>query len=448
MPSPHLPVSAGTSRRSLLRRGASLALLAPAQAALGAPRASAATTRSGTSPDFEGVTLKVLCNIPHAPMYNDFLAPAWQQLTGGILQATSVDYADLGNAIIQDVSSGTGTYDCFDYYYYLLGSIAQAGALLDLTAWIETHNDLRTPDFLQSIYDPYTLYQGRRYGLPYDGDQQLVFYNRELFDAYGLTPPTTWNEYDAAARTITEGGAGAHYGVAIAGQPDPIVLGCAFINRLVGSGGDLVDRHGRPTLTSDAALAAARHLIDIAPYALPTPTTTGLGTATAAFLSGEVALFENWVDLAQRAADPALSKVVGKWGVVAFPLGTGNTRRRTPLDGGYGLGVSAASKNPRAALAFISWATGSAEMLAQGTQKDSNISPNRTSVLTNPAYAANTPIAYDLIRAGLEGTPMVWPHGAADPANLQNLVNELALAIEGTQSATTALRNAQNAWVS
>jgi ABC-type glycerol-3-phosphate transport system substrate-binding protein len=235
----------------------------------------------------------------------------------------------------------------------------------------------------------------------------------------------------------------------VTGQPDPIVLGPAFINRLVGYGGDLVDRSGRPTLTTSAALAAAQHLIDIAPYALPTPTTTGLGTSTVAFMAGQAALVETWADEAHRFADPALSRIVGKFGATALPLGGGNTFRRTPLDGGYGIGVSTASKNRDAALAFIKWLISSAEMVLETTQKDSAIDPNRRSVLDSSAYAsyvAQTPVSMDLIRAGLLDTPMVWPNGPADPGNLKSLVNELALAIDGKQSAATALQNAQAAW--
>jgi len=163
-------------------------------------------------------------------------------------------------------------------------------------------------------------------------------------------------------------------------------------------------------------------------------------------MSGQAALVETWTGVAQRAADPTLSKVVGKWGVTALPLGGRNTPRRTPLDGGYGLGVSAASKNRDAALEFIKWVTGTDEMLLETTQKNSAIDPNRKSVLRSSAYAANTPVAVDLIRAGLSGTPMVWPNGPGDPDNLQRLVDQLALAIDGKQSAATALQNAQASW--
>lgn len=188
MSSPHTrrPVAV-PSRRDVLRRAASLAVAGPALTALGGTGATAAT-RTAASLDFEGVTLKVLCNTPHLSMYNNFLAPAWQRLTGGTLQARAVDYTQLADTIIQDVRSGTAEFDCFDYYYYMLGSIADAGALVDLTRWIAAQDDLDTGDFLRSVYDPYTVHRNRRYGLPYDGDQHLVFYNEELLGTYGLEP--------------------------------------------------------------------------------------------------------------------------------------------------------------------------------------------------------------------------------------------------------------------
>src|SRR5882757_5165027 len=117
MSSPHTRAPAAvSSRRTVLRQAASLALLGPALTALGSTSAAAATTKADPSLDFEGVTLKVLCNTPHLSMYTSFLAPAWQQLTGGTLQATAVNYTQLEDSIIQDVQSGTGEFDCFDYY--------------------------------------------------------------------------------------------------------------------------------------------------------------------------------------------------------------------------------------------------------------------------------------------------------------------------------------------
>ncbi|MFE9763939.1 ABC transporter substrate-binding protein [Streptomyces sp. NPDC005808] len=434
------------TRRTLFRGTTAAAGLATVG---GAPAyaASTGTQVSDAEAAPAGVTLKVLVNTPHLATYNNVLAPRWEQQTGGKLVATAVPYDQLIATQIADAQSGTGEYDIFDYFYYGLGSLVEADALVDITSWIAQHKELNTRDYLPSVYDAYTLFQGRRYGLPFDGCQHLVYYNTELLDRYGLQPPTTWDEYDAAAKKITQGGGGEYYGAAVQGQPAALLLGCAFINRLVGYGGSLVSSSGKPTLTSDAALAAAEHLIDINQYALPTPLTTGFSTANNAYLNGQVAMIETWTGMAQRAADPALSKIAGKWGAVAIPLGGNNTTHRTPLNNGYGLGVSTASQHQAEALAFAAWATSSEEVLVQATAPNSAIDPNRTSVLYAPSYAAATPTAFDLIRAGLDADPAVaWPKDAAGPQNLQQLCDQLALAIAGEQTARTALRNAQAAW--
>lgn len=438
-------ISSGPARQWSRRR-----VLQGAAATVGlAAAATTLSTRAQATPDTAaaGVTLKILVNQPHLSAYTNFLAPAWAQLTGGTLVATATDYTDLTAAMIADVRTGTGTYDLFDYFYYGIGALVAADALVDLTAWIASQPGIDTADFLPAIHDPYTLYQRRRYGLPFDGDQHLLFYNAEILAAYGLQPPATWDEYQAAAKTITQGSGGATYGAIVQGLPDPLALGCAFINRLVGYGGDLVNAAGRPVLTSHAALAAAQRLIDIAPYALPTPLRIGLDTGPAAFLSGQGAMIETWTGMAHEAENPALSKIAGKWGVVPLPLGAATIPRRTPLNTGYGIGVSPLSKNTATALAYVKWVTGAAEALAATTAANSPIDPNRTSVLNSAAYAAATPVAVDAIRAGLDGTPMVWPRDRNAQTNLQNLANQLALAIGGQQDAATALRNAQKEWI-
>ncbi|MFJ6655908.1 ABC transporter substrate-binding protein [Streptomyces sp. NPDC091377] len=434
------------SRRNLLRGAASVGVVGPALASLGAV-ASAAGGGAPPGAGLTGVTLKVLVASPHLALHRTVLAPAWQELTGGTLEVTALDDARLTGRIIDDVTSGTGRFDVFDHPYPGLGALAEAGALLDLTGWIGTRRGLDTEDFLTSVYDACTLYRGRRYGLPHDADQHLVFFNRELLGAHGLRPPATWDEFDAIAARLTREGGGRYHGAVLRRQPHTRELGCSFVNRLVGHGGDLVDRSGRPTLTTGAAVAAVRHLIAVAPHALHVPPgRPGADPAADAFLGGRVGLIESWTGLARRADDPARSEIAGKWGAVALPLGGRNRRRRTPLNGGYVLGVSPASQHRAAALAYLTWATGKDMTRWQATRPHGAPAPGRAGVLHSEEYARTAPGTVGLIRDGLDGTPVVWPKGAQDPANLQRLVDELALAVAGEQSATRALRTAQAGW--
>ncbi|BCI51651.1 sugar ABC transporter substrate-binding protein [Mycolicibacterium litorale] len=438
-----------TRRRALQLLGLAggAALLGPALAACGSSGGGALSAEAPVSGRFEGVTLKLLVNQPHVTSFRDVLAPKWNQATGGTLDVTAAPYDQLTSKQILDVQSGTGEFDVFDYFYFGLGDLVDAGALTDLTDWIDARqSDLDVPGYLNSIYDPYTRLDDRRYGLPYDGDVHILFYNAELLDRYKVAPPTTWDEYDDVAAKITRDARGAAYGAIVSGQQVPMILGCSFINRLTGYGGNLVDANGKPQLTSDASVAALEHLVAVAPNALPTPLQVGFDQANTAFLTGQGALLDTWTDMALRAEDPTASKIAGRWGAVSLPVGGSNTRPRTALDAGFGLGISTASKNPDAAAAFIAWATAAPQNLAVSSTAGAGIDPVHTEVLDSDGYAEVVTAAVDPIREGLDGDPLVWPKQAGAPKLLQDLVDQLALAIAGTQTVEQSLQNAQASW--
>ena len=60
--------------------------------------------------------------------------------------------------------------------------------------------------------------------------------------------------------------------------------------------------------------------------------------------------------------------------------------------------------------------------------------------------AAGLAKAVNPIREGLNGDPLVWPKEAGAPKLLQDLVDQLALAIDGTQTVEQSLENAQSSW--
>ncbi|WP_036400205.1 ABC transporter substrate-binding protein [Mycolicibacterium cosmeticum] len=444
-------MSSAFSRRralQLLGLAGGAAVLGPALAACGSSGGgNALASNAPVSGKFAGVTLKLLVNQPHVTSFRDVLAPAWQRETGGTLEVTAAPYDQLTSKQILDVQSGTGEFDVFDYFYFGLGDLVDAGALVDLTDWIDTNKAAIGVDgYLKSIYDPYTLLGGKRYGLPYDGDVHILFYNAELLERYKVEPPKTWDEYDTIAAKITRDSRGAAYGAIVSGQQVPMILGCSYINRLTGYGGELVDSAGKPALTSDASIAALRHLVDVAPVALPTPLQVGFDQANTAFLTGQGALLDTWTDMALRAEDPSASKIAGRWGAVSLPVGGTNTTPRTALDAGFGLGISTASKHQDAAAAFLNWATATPQNLKVSSTAGAGIDPVRGDVLNSDGYAKVVTKAIAPIREGLNGDPLVWPKEKGAPKLLQDLVDQLALAIAGTQTVEQSLENAQKSW--
>jgi multiple sugar transport system substrate-binding protein len=54
-------------------------------------------------------------------------------------------------------------------------------------------------------------YQGQTYGIAPGVNGLALFYNKDMFSAAGLTPPTTWDELTADAKALTKG---SRYGIA------------------------------------------------------------------------------------------------------------------------------------------------------------------------------------------------------------------------------------------
>ncbi|MDX3232717.1 ABC transporter substrate-binding protein [Streptomyces sp. ME19-01-6] len=436
------------TRRQLLRASTGVAALATA-----GPLLTACGTSEGAAldpdakPDLDGVTLKILANQPNALSFQ-YLSKPFEEATGAKLKVTPVPYDKLTSKAILDVQSGAGQFDVFMYWYAAVGTLAQGGVIEDLTAYIKTHKDIDTADFLPSLYDTYTLYDGKRWGLPYDGDTHILFYNTEIFERHKVEPPRTWDDYREVAKKITQDAKGTYYGTIIEAQQVPVILGCDFANRLAGYGGTFLDKgaSGKPTLDTPEALAAAQALFDAAPYALPTPLQIGFDQALPAFLDGKGAMLDFWTDFAKRAEDPEQSKVAGKWGVTTLPVGGDNTKPRTSLDAGFGLAVSKASKKKEAAAAFIKWATAAQQNLLVLGKADAGADPIRTSTLNSDAFKKASPDSYEVVRTGLAGDPLPWPTVPKAPQLLQTLVDELALGLQGKQSAKQALENTQRAW--
>jgi multiple sugar transport system substrate-binding protein len=252
----------------------------------------------------------------------EVLSKSFAEQTGAKLNVTIVPYDVIEAQATLDVQSGANQFDVVEYWYASIGSLVENNVLQDVTDLItKDEATIRTSDYIRSIYDPYTLYKGKRWGLPYDGDTHVLFYNTTLLDKHKVNAPTTWDEYLIAAKTITEAEKqNGVYGAIVMGAAIPVIIGSTFANRLAGFGGEFLKPDGTPNLESDAAFKAAKALLDVAPYALPTPVETAFEQAVPSFLDGKGAFVECWTDLGIYAQDAQKSKIIDQWDVVQLPV--------------------------------------------------------------------------------------------------------------------------------
>ncbi len=87
-------------------------------------------------------------------------------------------------------------------------ALADGGVLLDVTEYVEQFEDRFVEGALDQLY-----YKGRIYCLPKDLRPQLLFYNQEIFDEYGIDPAemATFEGYIEVGRKLKEASNGEVY---------------------------------------------------------------------------------------------------------------------------------------------------------------------------------------------------------------------------------------------
>lgn len=398
---------------------------------------------------FKGQKLSALLITSHQGAA-DWLKAEYKKLRGVDVELTIVPYDEIGSTLQLDQQSGANKFDVAAPWYVSLGDLADAGAIKDLTSWIDADKaQIKPEDFIPSIYDPYSLIDGKRYGLPFDGDTHVLFYNKTILKRHGITtPPATWDEYVAISKKITDAEEDKGvYGNAVFGQKSPLILGASYANRLAGFGGSFLDESGKPALTSAAAVAAAENLVASVATAFPTAAETDFGVGNGAWFRGKVAFIENWTDLGVGSQLNADSTVKDQWGVVTLPVGGSNTTPRASLVAGFSWVIAGGTEKEALARDFIRFATSTETNSALlVSDPPSGIDPNRKSSLESAAYTKQYPELQKVNTTTLSGA-LAWPQVKGATRAAEVLTDELAKLIAGQGgTAAEALGRVQSEW--
>ena len=103
-------------------------------------------------------------------------------------------YTKLQNAI----KAGSGAPDVAQIEYQALPQFALPGSLADLNRYgFSQYESAYTASAWAAVHAGSGLY-----GLPQDSGPMALFYNKEVFDKYGIAVPKTWDEYVAAGKKL------------------------------------------------------------------------------------------------------------------------------------------------------------------------------------------------------------------------------------------------------
>jgi ABC-type glycerol-3-phosphate transport system substrate-binding protein len=248
----------------------------------------------------------------------------------------------------------------------LLASYASRGFLSPIDASIDTSK--LVPAALEA-----GQYEATQYALPINNSAQVLYFNKALFEAAGITPPAgltegenttqveidtlasterwTWEQVADAARklTVSEGGRTTTYGFTVEQFGELYQLqpfGESLGSPVIGPDGYTAQGY----LDSEAWTKAATFWSDLYNAWAVSPKSLGYGEAAALFGNGQLAMFAGgtW-NL------PILSATDIDFGVAPYPYFEGGSAV-TPTGSWY-VGVNAASANQAEAMDFASYLT-------------------------------------------------------------------------------------------
>lgn len=279
------------------------------------------------------------------------------------------EYTKLQNAI----KAGSGAPDVVQIEYYAFPQFALSDSLLDLAPY--GFGDL------SGDYSPGTWgsvdFDGKIYGLPQDSGPMALFYNKEVFDQFGIAVPTTWDEYVAAAEKLHTADP-SKYITADNGDS-------GFTTSMIWQAGGTPFQTSGTDVTIDLQDDGSKKFADnwnrLIDGGLISDTPSwsdewfkGLGDGSIASL-----VIGAWMPGVLESSVP---DGAGKWAVAPIPTYDGQPV--TAENGGGGQAVTKQSQNPALAAGFLKWLNNDEESLK--IFAESGGFPSTTAQLSDPAF--------------------------------------------------------------
>ena len=419
--------------------------------------------KAGAAQEFAGKTVTV--ETIDGELSNGVQAQiaAFEAATGAKLELVRIPQDELETKITADLASGAGTFDVLIEPFILLHGHAAAGFYLPLDEYVAADPDVDLQDFIPLLLEQQGYYDGKLYGLPYKADAYIFFHRKDLFgdpavqDAFSasagreLKVPETVDELIETARFFTKEfnpSSPTEFGWSHMGTDgtNPLYI---WAPRLAVYGGSYVDENFHPNFNNDAGKRAMEVAIQLNECCPPDVGSYGWEESNTAYLTGQVAMMEQWPGLAKMAETEegfwGRSAVIGKTGYAPTVGDTVNgSLVRSSILGGWTAAVSSFAKDPDLAYRTIAFLTGKeGEPLKIPAGND----PCRQSTYAVPEIAAANPL-YPVLQENL-AQGRITPDPDAPPVSAE-LGSEMATVFNrvwtGDLTGDEALAQVEEQW--
>jgi sorbitol/mannitol transport system substrate-binding protein len=446
------------TKRKIAAAGCAVALatLAAACSSGGGSSGGNAAATGGSSGNTGTVTVAVVSN----PLITGQMIPLTQsvfekQNPGITVKFATYTEGDLRAAIEKDVSTHSDSFNVIMIGPYETPLFAKDGWLDNLsTQYISGDPSYDASDLLPAVAKSLS-YKGDLYAVPFYGESSMLYYNKAMLSAAGITMPMhpTWTEVAADAAKLNQPGKQAGICLrGLAGWGDNMASLDTVINTF---GGEWYNSSWQAQLTSPADTAAVNFYVNlIKADGESGASNDSFNQLLTLYGQGKCAM---WYDSTVAATSLATTypSVFAQTGYSFAPVD------KTTSSGwlwSWSLGIPQGVSDSGAAWKFVSWATSKQyDSLVASKYGWSAVPPgSRTSLYQNPSYQKAASAFANITLQSIDGTDPTHPTVNPVPYVGVQYVDipqfeslglqvgqQIAGAIAGTESVTQALQSSQ-----
>ncbi|HXT90393.1 MAG TPA: sugar ABC transporter substrate-binding protein [Trebonia sp.] len=441
-----------------LAAAACVAVAVTAAAACSSGGSSGGSASSGNNSSTGTVTVAVVSN----PLITGQMIPLTQsvfekQNPGITVKFATYTEGDLRAAIEKDVSTHSNSFNAVMIGPYEAPLFAKNNWLVDLSKqYIASDKAYDASDLLPPVAKSLS-YNGDLYAAPFYGESSMLYYNKSLLSAAGVTLPEhpTWMQVQAAAAKLNQPGKVSGICLrGLAGWGDNMAALDTVINTF---GGEWYDQNWKAQLTSPAVTQAVNFYVNLVKqYGEPGASNDSFNQLLTLYGQGKCAM---WYDATVAATSIATEfpSVYKDTGYAFAPT------EKTSSSGwlwSWALGIPQGVNDQGAAWKFVSWATSSQyqNLVAQKYGWSAVPPGTRTSLYNNANYQKAASAFANITLQSINGTDPEHPTVDKVPyVGIQyvdipqfetlglQVGQQIAGAIAGTESVNQALQAAQSA---
>ncbi len=404
------------------------------------------------------VTVAVVSN----PLITGQMIPLTQsvfekQNPGITVKFATYTEGDLRAAIEKDVSTHSNSFNVVMIGPYEAPLFAKNQWLVDLSKqYIGSDASYDAADLLPPVAKSLS-YNGDLYAAPFYGESSMLYYNKALLKAAGVTMPEhpTWTQVQAAAAKLNQPGKVAGICLrGLAGWGDNMAAVDTVINTF---GGEWYDQNWKAQLTSPAVTQAVNFYVNLAKqYGEPGASNDSFNQLLTLYGQGKCAM---WYD-ATVAATSIASEFPSVYAQTGYAFAPTEKTSSSGWLWSWALGIPQGVNDQSAAWKFVSWATSKQyDTLVAQKYGWSAVPPGtRTSLYNNASYQKAASAFANITLQSINGTDPTHPTVNPVPyVGIQyvdipqfetlglTVGQQIAGAIAGTESVPQALQAAQSA---